>query len=346
MKVGIMTLFQNYNYGAALQAFALQRVIRDLGYDVETIQYTRTAVDTNKRDYISEFYHKCVRTIAGLLLPSKHVPLPSNQSGTRKRLFEQFINDNMKVSQKQYTKDTIAESCLIYDTFVCGSDNIWNKNLFDSSFMLDFVPDDKAKVAYAPGMSTDSLTPSQQKLFIDPISRINHISCREKIGASVIEKYLQVKVPVVCDPTLLICTDKWREVENKPNYELPERYIFAYVCGRNELTNRAIYNLHLKTGLPVIVIPDMAENYNLDSDEYMFLGDVGPAEFLYLVDHSNIVVTDSFHGTVFSCIFQKEFYSFDRFNGKYTVHLNQKDIQPSQNNEYSFRQDCTGRKLG
>lgn len=324
MKVGIMTLFQNYNYGAALQAYALQRVIRDSGYDVETIQYTRTAVDTNKRDYVGELFRGCGRRIIRIFLPPKQEFFFSNHSLVRKHLFDEFIGSQMKVSKIQYTKQDIVESNLIYDTFECGSDNIWNKNLYDSSFMLDFVSDDKRKIAYAPGMSTDSLTLAQRKLFIEPISRIQYISCREKIGAIVLEKCMNVEVPVVCDPTLLISVEKWREIEREPYYDLPEKYIFTYICGRNQLTEKAVQDLQSKTGLPVIVIPDMSENYNFKCDKYDYLSDIGPAEFLYLVDHSTFVVTDSFHGTVFSCLFKKEFFSFDRFFGKYTVHLNQR----------------------
>ena len=94
-----MTLFQNYNYGATLQAYSLQRVIRELGYDVETIQYQRTAINTNTCNYFGKFFDKAVNFIRFLVrivlsLSAAHIPI--NQSGIRKQLFDEFINSKMK----------------------------------------------------------------------------------------------------------------------------------------------------------------------------------------------------------------------------------------------------------
>lgn len=298
-----------------------------MGYCVETIQYTRTAINTNHISFIKQCLRLPQRIIHRILskeVETNDLIYKKNTSMVRKKLFEEFIEKNMKTSKQRYNKDNISTSNDEYDCFVCGSDNIWNKNLFDSAFMLDFALDSKMKIAYAPGMSTDRLTRHQRTLFLSPIKRLDFISCREKIGADLLSKYLRRSIPVVCDPTLLLTAEQWRSVEAKPHFELPQKYIFAYICSKNTHTQNIIYNIYKESKLPVVVIPDMGESYNLNQSEYIYLNDVGPAEFIYLIDHACLVVTDSFHGTVFSCIMNREFWSFNRFKSENTVQLNQR----------------------
>ncbi len=325
MKFGIITLFQNYNYGATLQSYALQSTVKKTGVDVETIQYERKAINTNENSKANKSLLTKIKNFVKRILfrREKHNKNSTVDDSARKKLFDNFIAENMKISDKQYTKETITEANNFYDAFICGSDNIWNKNLFDSSFMLDFANDDKRKIAYAPGMSTDFLTEYQKELFIPPIKRLDYISCRERIGSNLLEGILSKKVPVVLDPTLLLEKSEWSSISKAPIADLPSEYMFAYICDHNALTDEKINELCSKVNLPVVLVPNMSGKFMLYGEsEKIEIGNVGPAEFIYLIENSKMVLTDSFHGTVFACIFEKEFYCYRRFKDQERIQLN------------------------
>ncbi|MBR5022768.1 MAG: polysaccharide pyruvyl transferase family protein [Oscillospiraceae bacterium] len=319
MKYGIITLFQNYNYGATLQSYALQRIVKEYGYDVETIQYERTAINTNKTGIFNKLTPRKIFCFLAKKIKSTKIKKDNsifieNDDSIRRYLFDSFIKENMLISKHAYTKSTIAESNRIYQGFICGSDNIWNKNLFDSSFMLDFADEKKRKIAYAPGMSTDHLSKKQQDLFLPPIRRLDYLSCREKIGASLLEKLIKKEVKVVLDPTLLLSKEQWSEISVSPDINLPPRYAFAYICDHNTLTDIKIKEISKRLNLPIVLVPNMGGEFKLFGAESVFkVNNVGPAEFIYLVKNSNLVLTDSFHGTVFACLFEKIFMLLEDF---------------------------------
>ena len=180
--------------------------------------------------------------------------------------------------------------------------------------MLDFADEKKRKIAYAPGMSTDHLSKNQQDLFLPPIRRLDYLSCREKIGASLLEKLIKKEVKVVLDPTLLLSKEQWSEISVSPDINLPPRYAFAYICDHNTLTDIKIKEISKRLNLPIVLVPNMGGEFKLFGAESVFkVNNVGPAEFIYLVKNSNLVLTDSFHGTVFACLFEKIFMLLEDF---------------------------------
>ena len=244
----------------------------------------------------------------------------------RHKLFDDFLASEIRESTDIYDgHKNIQDSLKIYDIFVCGSDNIWNKNMLDTSFMLDFVTNDKLKIAYAPGMSTDSLESHHAEIIEPCVKDIHYISCREFNGSKVLSEMLDKEVPVVLDPTLLLDESQWTGFANPiEGVELPDSYIFCYFCGEEKFARKKAIELKKITGMPIITISNVSGRFTFA--DYHF-GDfnklnIGPREFLYLIKNAKYVCTDSFHGTVFSVIFQKEFFSFQRFFSKKNIFLN------------------------
>ena len=326
-RVGIMTLYFNYNYGAVLQAYALQRVISQMGdserflgvkFDVKDIRYLRQI------DYtISEPQKKVALTTRLRNLKFKNVinKIQKNfltkkvelRDKKRKQLFDEFVNNNIEecIIPQNGNINSLNE---LFDIFVCGSDNIWNRHLFDGRFMLDFVNDEKVKIAYAPGMSTDYLSPSQEIVYKRNTSRLNAISCREKNGAKVLERLLGKEVFIALDPTLLISVEDWKAIERKPtSNDIPERYILCYFCENNKYTCEHVAQIEKRTELPIIAVPNMTGHFNLSGKNIIKYTEAGPCELLYLIKNATYVLTDSFHGTVFAIQYKKQFLSFRRF---------------------------------
>lgn len=330
-KIGIMTLFFNINYGATLQAYALQRVLNEHGWQCEDIKYYREIDNISIADRgIVSHAKKTLDRIKNIdkqfkqLINIRKVIEVKRNLKQRNASFSTFINEYMEVSSKSYAghKDIIKAGEL-YDIFICGSDNIWNKNLLDTAFFLDFVPDYKKKIAYAPGMSTDNISKAQENIIKPLIQRFDSLSVREKNGQKLISKISGREVSHVLDPTLLVSSEKWEEL--RCNVTLPvEHYIFCFFVGTNTDARKCAEKLAKDKRLPIVTLPHMAGTYVKEDDGFgtIQLYDVGPDKFLWLIKNLDFVCTDSFHGTTFSILFKKEFICFRRFFDLNTISLN------------------------
>lgn len=342
-KVGIMTLYFNYNYGALLQAYALRQTIEELGLEAEDIRYYRE-ID-GQSTYRTGRVSFAKRASAALKAVLKDPKLCSSYwYGVKKKwkakerrtsekiaqrhcFFDEFIKEEIKESTRSYDGHReITKSINEYDIFVCGSDNIWNKNLFDTAFMLDFVPDHRLKIAYAPGMSASALTNAEIDFIKPAMERIDYLSCRETVGAKVLSEIVGREVFVALDPTLLRTARQWQQIEKKPEggFDDTKPYIFCYFCGNNRQHREQVKQLALARNLHIVTFPDLSGQYEEADDGFGWcrLYCAGPREFIYLIRNAAFVCTDSFHGSIFSVIFQREFVSFYRFSEHATSFLN------------------------
>ena len=217
-KVGIITLYSNNNFGAALQAYALQYSLKKNGFDCEDINYRRDMPTASRNNYIINILHR-VRMLV-------FHPAFKYYRKEKKKIFDRFIKENISESHLVYDKRSIKDSVDKYRLFICGSDNIWNKNLLDTSFLLDFVPDSVGKIAYAPGMSTTSLTKEQAEIMIPLINRLDFLSCREKIGCELLKTYNISEPFHAMDPTLLLSSDIWEQMIKQTKVNISGDYIF------------------------------------------------------------------------------------------------------------------------
>jgi Polysaccharide pyruvyl transferase. len=306
-KVAIMTWYQHKNYGTTLQALALQKVIENLGYSVEGIDYY------SKGYFRETFLEKILsknRLKEGLRNKINRVKYGTVLDDEKDRCYQKFIEDFIAFHTPTQTASQLF--CLNdeFDAFVCGSDQIWSPNEFNSKYFLDFVKDDIKKISYAPSFGVNYIENDCVRENIGGlVSKIPHLSVRESRGAKILKEYYGIDAKVVIDPTLLLNAKEWLLYSNK-EYKVDSNILLCYFLGENEKVWKDVERIAKLRNLKVAIIPVFSKDYRR---KYKILGGVGPAEFITLFSKVSYVCTDSFHGTVFSILFRKEFKTFKRF---------------------------------
>lgn len=328
-KVGIVTLYHgNYNFGGLLQAYALPAALgKYLGLPAEQIDYALCPAEAEEQTEIepvslSNRIYAFVWRISNRLKKRYFI--------NRKRMFDEFIDD-IPHSKETYRFDSISEVLNEYHIFICGGDQIWNdyqqvgwyRREDSQVFTLQFVPEHIKKISYAPSMAVLELTDGFKSEFSTGINRLDSISVREKRSVPVLETLTKKPITVVVDPVLLLQEEEWLEVMNPA--EKPQKYVLCYLLGDNVTQRRAVQRFAKKTHRPIVTFPHILGNVVRKCD--LFFGDVydyssGPREFLDLIRHADLVVTDSFHACVFSMIFKTPFAVFERSKAGETGNMN------------------------
>lgn len=329
-RVGIITLFNNnYNCGGILQALALQEVIKKFGYECEIINYKRNILSEPINENKLKKLIKKVNNIESkgdvinlLLKPmdkffNKKI---SNEILERKTKYKKFIDSNVSYT-KEVDHSTIYKINENFDIFVCGSDQIWRPSTFDPNYYLAFAKDDKRKFSYAASIGANELTKKEKERIELLINKLNYISLRERSSINIIQSLTEKKVENVLDPTLLLEKDYWKKfVTNKT---VKGKYIFSYLIGENNKNRDIVKKIAKKVGLPIVTIPGVSRilpydflygNINMTSS--------APNDFINLIANSSMVITDSFHATVFSIIFGKKVYVLERFKKSDRMSMN------------------------
>lgn len=303
--IGILTYHSCYNYGASLQAYALQRMIQNLGFECEFIDYQSNAMLNICRPFPQKNNH--YKEIMKKLTRFPH----SDVLRKRQSLFDIFTNTELRLSARCVSAKEVAEMASDYKCIVCGSDQTWNLDpairYQDIVYYLNF-PKSQRRVSYATSFGNWVEKISQNERDVLPCIRtFDALSMREESGV----RYLKSKgfdCKFVLDPTLLLNASEYNNILEKSDLD-DYILLFSWSGSRNAVKIAK----HIARGLgckPICIVPP---------PRTMFSGiqrklDVGPKEFLGLVNKAQFIVTDSFHGTVFSILYEKPFISVD--NGK------------------------------
>lgn len=282
-KVGIVTLFGRFNYGNRLQNYAVAQIWQEFGYWPETLVLAErpNAVRSLKRT-------------AKLILGKREPPSPEmGMSIERLAAFDRF---NRSISIRKL--DSIENDLLNqYSYFSVGSDQVWNPGMMmynEDWFFLEFARPEQ-RIALAPSIGVNTLSSRESRRLAKGVKGFECLSIREERGAELIKQCSGRNAEVICDPTLVLNPNDWRQIADG-RFTPKEPYVFAYLLG--DLSEDARYVLDEVTNSgkrPVIYLSDRDKAEELP---------VGPAEFIDLVDHAEHVITDSFHAAVFSCMFE------------------------------------------
>lgn len=297
MKVGIITYHRPINYGAVLQAVALNRKLKSLDIDSTIIDYRNKVQE--KAINNNHFF-----TANGLKNKIKSLIL-AKKTKTREIKFRAFLEKNSSLTCP-YTEKTIKNANTKFDIFVSGSDQVWNMDLNgeDYNYLLKFVQKDKKKVSIASSFGYSEIPEKYRKKTIKYLMKFNNLTTREDAGSKIIKQELNKKAEVMLDPTLLLNKNEWLELSEKPKLKLPAEYILFYAVSPTEEDIKAARQLSSKHNMPIVVI-----NYNKRHIKGMInCFDIGPSEFVWLIENSKFVITNSFHGTAFSINLNKEFF--------------------------------------
>lgn len=304
-KIGIITLNGYFNYGNRLQNYALQEVLKSFNYDVETI-WVENKVRTKKSKSTREKLKMIVKDPKAILRRIYRLFYLDNLNNQREQIFKDFSNKYIKETTTKISEDYLPNDFLNqYEYFVTGSDQVWNPFFTNASplYFLTFAPKEK-RIAYSPSFGISELPAECVNDFSTWIDNMAYLSVREDAGADIIYDLTGRNAKVLADPTLLLSKENWlsiaKPVSNKPK----EDYLLTYFLGAVPDTTKAqIKKYAQKYNLRVV---------NLAKSKYKEFYLTDPAEFLDFINSATLFYTDSFHGTVFSILFETPFIVTDR----------------------------------
>ncbi len=301
LKVKMLTFHNAENYGATLQAYALKEMLKKLGTSPSFVNYENEAI---LEDY------KLIRKNSLKSFFSSLWFLPRNLK--RKRSFKSFSDIYLDTNNKKYKNiSQIEQDIEEGDVFVAGSDQIWNSDLTDGLsdiYTLNLKTDKNIKrVIYGASLGNEELLQINALDFKTKTEKLDYISVREQSIIKPLENICGKKVEQVIDPTLLLNKAEWDTlIANNTTVNLRgEKYILVYTLFESDQVTKIANYISKNTGLKIVHF----RKYNVYDTEYMNLYSKGPIDFVNAFKNAEYIITNSFHGTVFSIIYEKKFYS-------------------------------------
>lgn len=302
MKIGVITIQKCGNYGADLQAYALGAKLRLMGHDAENIDYLfykhrrhqcgameKPVLPVSMVNRIKENLFPVIFSIKGI--KNRTV------SKERDKKFDQWFAENVKVGREYRSVKSLYDSPPQYDLYMVGSDQVWNPRLYSNikPYFLDFAPKVARCVSYSSSFGVGELSGTVFYRYKKWLKKFSHIGLREKSGERIVNAMaLDAEVAHVLDPTLLLTAEEWAKVATKPDQIPANGYLLLYDLISSLETVSLAKRWAAESGWRIVRVAD---------------GAYGPGEFLWLFAHAEAVVTNSFHGTAFSIINHKPFYS-------------------------------------
>ncbi|SEM53948.1 Polysaccharide pyruvyl transferase [Prevotella sp. ne3005] len=328
-KVALAINYDYHDYGGMLQAFATQKALDKLGVDSEAINFDSLKGDINKRKWKYFLSNLCDATIvkekSRVISKKLRMKFDSSLGGKmaqRDAAFDQFCHDGFKVSRMFESWEDLSGACRNYDAVIVGSDQLWlPSNVAGDYYTLSFVPDDVKKIAYATSFGIGAIPENMKAQYSRFLNRINYLSARETSGQEIIKVCTGRDVQLVCDPTMLLEVKDWSEIAS--SRPVDGDYIFCYLMGDNPVQREFVKKLAKKENCKIVALLHLDQYISADEDyvdEAPY--NISPAGFVSLVNNAKYICTDSFHGTVFSIIFSKNFFTFKRFNKKASLSTN------------------------
>ena len=297
IRAARFTLDGYFNYGNVLQNYALNAFLRNHGFSVDTIWHTPQKLLENQchKWGFRDFKHVFTRRHFRAKLRNGSYQWDIIRQAYMKRFCDEYVGVRYDISLSEIEAE--------YDYVLIGSDQVWNPEFETNDIaFLQFAAPEK-RIAYAASFGMPAIPEQHKSRFAAAIYDMAHVSVREEQGARIVKELTGREVPVVLDPTLLLTAEEWEQIELKPAWYTQteeEKYVLTYFLGQRPNIVESIAD---RKGLRCIHLLD-----NTVFNHYT----VSPQEFIYLFHHASLVYTDSFHGTVFSILFQRPFVVCDR----------------------------------
>lgn len=310
-SIGIITMHKVINSGSALQAFALQKKLEELGYYSEIIDYifpNSAHVETDKLHKLFEEYAPQWLQYIYKLYCLRYV----QDDKTRFIRFNSFYKRNLKLSSRTYSSTkSLKNHPPQYNLYMTGSDQVWNPLHIkkDGSFLFSFLKGKEPRVSYAASFTTSQLPEDVFPILANLLPKYNDVTVREASGLELAKKLGANSPQLVCDPTLLITKDVYSALAKQSQYTPKHKYILAYILtyayNPYPYIRNIIDDVKAQLNLPVIILHSHHNEDKVDT----IINNEGPCEFLWLFEHAEFIITTSFHGTAFALNFEKPFYS-------------------------------------
>ncbi len=304
--IGIVTLEGYKNYGNRLQNYALTKLLE--AEDLAVVNGIRVITKEDYIDATKGMLKKLVKQLIPFAFLKNRIDPPKIQPTEllrkREEKFKKFVNNYTKQIQPIVTSNYRQAIKVLkqyhIDYFVTGSDQVWNPWFAGNNYeFLTFAPMDK-RLSFSASIGEDSIPPDMVKRYTKNLQEMKYLSVREQRAVEIIKELTGRDADLSLDPTLLLEPEKWMEVVKKPEFQLDEHYICTYFLGE------------VPDAVNIFAKEKRTSIYPLNSKEFPDLYTLDPAEFLYMIQNADYVLTDSFHAVAFSIKFHKEFYVFER----------------------------------
>ena len=306
-KSCILTFHRTLNYGAILQTYALQKTLDKLDMPNQILDYRNKRLEQRyvKKTLFSEIKKFSIRDLAFYILMGR-------THNKKLKEFQYFANKFLKFSKPLLTKEDLKQISKEYDSFIVGSDQVWNYKItdFDKTYFLDFIKEAK-KNSYSASFGFDKLE-SHKKEYSILLNDFQNISVRELQGVNIVKKLISRKAEIHIDPTLLLNKFEWEKLSNE--YKISKKYILVYgINGEKNMINMA-KKLAKKNNYKIVV---MMYSFKW-SPKIKYEWSLNPQKFLSLFMNAEYIITNSFHGTAFAINFNKIFFT-ELQNNKHKV---------------------------
>lgn len=300
--IGIITFHSASNYGAVLQTYALEQKIQELGGTCEIIDYHCQAIDREyklitKRDFFPiQLKPSYIRN-----LMMRFVKMRVKHQKNKK--FQAFVKEHLKLSPACYNSEQLEQLQTRYGAVITGSDQVWNPVLTeaDGAYFLEFVKDNRKKHSYAASFGNMGDQFGLDEKYIELLRQFQEISVREQSGEQYVSEKVKCDSKVHVDPTLTLNREQWETMAKRPE---ESRYLLVYtVCQPLHLLEAA-KEIARKENLKIIYLNDKMIHRD---KEIQYIPSASPEQFVGYFKYADYVLTNSFHGTVFSVIFKRPF---------------------------------------
>jgi len=313
-KVGILTLPGYFNYGNRLQAYATQEVIKNLGFDPYILVI---------KNIFSKPKNSKINNILKLIIKLRKIPIkeicPRALNKIKRIIFlyinkriikerEEIFKDFSKIYLKEIfynnTKKSLKNLSNNYDFFITGSDQVWNPFYTNSLYFLSFANKDK-RIAYATSFGVSNIPNKYINSYKNWLSGMKNISVRETIGSQIVHNLIREEVAVLIDPTLMLTKKEWLSISKRDTKKPEKDYILIYFLGEKtkKENKKQIKKIIKYFNLEIVNIADLN-----DKERYK----ISPDEFIDYINSASLVLTDSYHGVIFSILMKTPFVVFER----------------------------------
>lgn len=301
MKISVITMHAVKNYGSVLQTYATQKLLTDLGHDVEIVNYIRN------KNLNSNLLKTWTKDDKGIKKKIKSLILkPTIRSW--KKIFGEYLDEYINLTPYVYSsEEDLINNPPIADIFCTGSDQVWNSgwnNGIEKAFYLTFVPDNIPKIAIAASIGKNKLDKEEIDIILPYLRRYDYISMREISGLNIIRDMGLTNVGFCLDPTLLISKEEWLEHAKYP--PMRKKYILVYQLNHDKEFDDYAVRLAKRKGLELYRVCTRYDQCRF-SGKPIFIPKV--QELLGLINNAEFIITNSFHATIFCINLNKEFIS-------------------------------------
>lgn len=312
-KIGIVTLPGYFNYGNRLQNYALQEILKQYSEEVETLVIPNISANSDgTKHYMKKLFSqplsKTSKTFASKIKGKIRYLTNKDILVERERRFKEFSQNYIK-ERHFSTLYEINETSDEFDFVVTGSDQVWNPNFIknmEQYYFLQFVEKEK-RIAYAPSFGISEIPEEVRQQYKEWLSSIPYISVREKEGAKIIKQLIGRDVPVLVDPTLLLNKEEWLKISKEHKNKPKSKYLISYFWGKIPKERKAlIKRIAKKYNLQIVNIASLTDKRTYTAD---------PSEFIDYINSASLVLTDSYHGSIFSILMETPFFIFERIGG-------------------------------